>query len=425
VTLAPTYVVEPDERTARSLLAVVGRSAVVLPGAAELQARLSGRGTGPSARSGQGSARPASSSPTGQPAPTPGASPTVVLGPGLPAGDALALARELAPAPVVLVSRSPQPALLAEALRAGVAEVVAAEESRTLREVLRRLAGSAVPPAAGSSKTRRGRVVTVFSAKGGSGKTTLALNLAATLATPTGGDGPARTVCLVDLDLSFGDVAVMLSLLPARTAAELVRRTDGSDAPLDRAAVQAVLTPYAEGISVLAAPVEPGLALPVEGERVAQMLDALRSLVDYVIVDTPAAFTDATVAALDAGDVLALVTTMDVPALKNLKVTLETLDLLGQPPGRRRVVLNRADSQVGLALSEVEGLLGMAIAAQVPSSRAVPASVNRGIPLALDAPDHPVSLAVRAFAEQHVLPPRPAAAGRRPLRLPARRSTSR
>ena len=117
----------------------------------------------------------------------------------------------------------------------------------------------------------------------------------------------------------------------------------------------------------------------------------LKQQFDFVVVDTPPAFDDHVLAAFDQSDLVALLATLDIPALKNLKLTLETLDLLNYPRDRWRIVLNRADSKVGLALDEVEKTLKAPIAAQIPSSRDVPASINRGVPIVLDDPKHPVS----------------------------------
>jgi pilus assembly protein CpaE len=120
---------------------------------------------------------------------------------------------------------------------------------------------------------------------------------------------------------------------------------------------------------------------------------------DYVVVDTPPAFTDHVLAAFDLSDDLVLLATLDIPALKNLKLTLETLDMLGYQRDRWHVLLNRADSKVGLSVSDVEKTLKCKIAAEVPSSRAVPACINRGVPIVLDQPGHSVSQAFRKFAE--------------------------
>ncbi|HEY0871588.1 MAG TPA: AAA family ATPase [Acidothermaceae bacterium] len=301
---------------------------------------------------------------------------------------------------VVLVRRRIDTPLLVDALRNGVREVVEERNLAGVNDAVRRERDVAAAMRQRNSHGegedgRRGVVVTVFSAKGGCGKTTLASNLAASLA-----DGGHRDVCLVDLDLNFGDVAIVLQLFPAHTLADAVPLLETLDLP----AVLALLTPHSPGLSALVAPVEPGSAETVPASLITTILQLLREEFAFVIVDTPPAFTDHVLAAFDQSDVIALLATLDIPALKNLKLTLETLDLLNYPRERLRVVLNRADSKVGLALSEVEKTLRVPIALHIPSSRAVPASINRGVPIMLDDPSHPVSLAIRQFGDDHVLP---------------------
>jgi pilus assembly protein CpaE len=301
---------------------------------------------------------------------------------------------------VILVRRRVDTSVLSDALRAGVFEVVderdlaglnsAVRRARDLARQLRETVGGVSAPEEGSG---RGQLVTVFSAKGGCGKTTLATNLAAALA-----DRGRREVCLVDLDLAFGDVAIALQLFPAHTIADAVPLGDS----LDASAVQSLLTPHSPGLTTLVAPIEPGTAESIPASLVGRVLELLKQQFDFVVVDTPPAFDDHVLAAFDQSDMVALLATLDIPALKNLKLTLETLDLLNYPRERWRLVLNRADSKVGLALNEVEKTLKAPIAAQIPSSRDVPASINRGVPIVLDDPKHPVSLAIKAFAERNV-----------------------
>lgn len=301
---------------------------------------------------------------------------------------------------VILVRRRLDTSTLAEALRSGVREVVTDRELSALSDAVRRAnevgrqirhqveggveEGDAAP---------RGRLITIFSAKGGCGKTTISTNLAVALA-----DRGRREVCLVDLDLAFGDVAIALQLFPGHTIADAVALS-GS---LDEAGLASLLTPHSPGLTTLAAPLEPGAAEGIPATLVAEILRILKGMFDYVVVDTPPAFTDHVLAAFDASDVLGLLATLDVPALKNLKLTLETLDLLDYSRDKWRVILNRADAKVGLALHDVETTLATAITAQIPSSRNVPASINRGVPIVLDDPSHPVSLAIKQLAEQHV-----------------------
>jgi pilus assembly protein CpaE len=162
------------------------------------------------------------------------------------------------------------------------------------------------------------------------------------------------------------------------------------------------------------APVEPGSAESIPAALVARVLELLREHFDYVVVDTPPAFDDNVLSAFDRSDVIALIATLDIPALKNLKLTLETMDLLNYPRERWRIVLNRADSKVGLSTDEVAKTLRQEIAAQIPSSRDVPAAINRGVPIVLDEPKHSVSTAIRQFADRQIVVPLTTSDGGRP-----------
>jgi pilus assembly protein CpaE len=328
----------------------------------------------------------------------------VVLGPTVDQASALSLAaamRVTRPSlAVILVRRRVDTSVLTEALRSGVFEVVEERDLAGLnssvaraRALARQLRETVEGVGTAESEQGRGVLVTVFSAKGGCGKTTLATNLAAALA-----DRGRREVCLVDLDLAFGDVAIALQLFPAHTIADAVPLADSLDLP----AVMSLLTPHSPGLTTLVAPIEPGTAESIPATLVTQVLRLLKQQFDFVVVDTPPAFDDHVLAAFDQSDMVALLATLDIPALKNLKLTLETLDLLNYPRDRWRLVLNRADSKVGLALGEVEKTLKAPITAQIPSSRDVPASINRGVPIVLDDPKHPVSVAIKTFAERNV-----------------------
>jgi pilus assembly protein CpaE len=213
-------------------------------------------------------------------------------------------------------------------------------------------------------------------------------------------DKGKRQVCLVDLDLAFGDVAIALQLFPSHTIADAIPLGD----TLDAQGVAGLLTPHSPGLTTLVAPLEPGVASSIPAELVGRILDVLREQYDFVVVDTPPAFDDQVLAAFDRSDMIALLATLDIPAVKNLKLTLETMELLNYPPERYCVVMNRADAKVGLAVSDVEKTLGARVVAQIPSSRDVPASTNRGVPLALEQPRHPVTLALKAFADSYLLP---------------------
>ncbi len=371
-----TAIVDLDPTTAETLRAALGPESQILPSLDALRRHLE----------------------------THFAEDAVVLGPTVDLGSAMSLAesmRVIRPSlAVILVRRRVDTAVLTEALRSGVFEVVEERDLaglnssvRRARELARRLRDTVPGAVTTEAPHNRGRLITVFSAKGGCGKTTLATNLAAALA-----DHGRREVCLVDLDLAFGDVAIAMQLFPAHTIADAVPLADS----LDASAVASLLTPHSPGLTTLVAPIEPGTAESIPATLVSAVLTLLKQQFDFVVVDTPPAFDDHVLAAFDQSDMVALLATLDIPALKNLKLTLETLDLLNYPRDRWRLVLNRADSKVGLAVSEVEKTLKAPISVQIPSSRDVPASINRGVPIVLDDPKHPVSLAIKAFAENDV-----------------------
>jgi pilus assembly protein CpaE len=237
-----------------------------------------------------------------------------------------------------------------------------------------------------------GRVIAVFSGKGGAGKSVIATNLAVALAADDG-----VMVCLIDLDLAFGDVGIMLQLAPDRTFADAIPMAER----LDRTGLRTVLTPYRPNLDVLLAPVAPAAAEEIDRGLVATVVGLARASFDYVVVDCASQFSGPVLAALDAAHFHVLVATPELPALKSVRVSLDMFDLLGYRQEGRVVVLNRADSKVGLSTADAEKVLRTRIAATVPSSRAVPVSVNKGVPIVRDRPGHPVSAALRALAGKH------------------------
>ncbi len=328
----------------------------------------------------------------------------LVVGPDIDLAAALSLTEQLRltrpDVGVVLMRRRLDVGVLAQALRAGVREVVSADDLSALMEACQRsldlserLGGSV--DAAGA---REGRVVTVFSAKGGVGKTTVSTNLAAELTS----DGVTR-VLLVDLDLAFGDVAIALALVPERSTADVVTMSGH----LDQQGLASVVTRHECGLDVLCAPAQPGEADRIPGATVVELLRVARRMYDVIILDTPPAFTEHVLAAFDSSDVSILLATLDIPAVKNLRLTLDTLEMLGHNRDSWVLVLNRSDAKVGLTADDVTGALRHPIAVQIPNSLAVPASVNRGVPIVLDEPRHAVSQAIKALARDHVRKPVP------------------
>ncbi|MEV6242938.1 AAA family ATPase [Lentzea sp. NPDC051838] len=299
---------------------------------------------------------------------------------------------------VVLLREALDISVLSRALRSGVREVVARDDLASLVDACTRSRALSAQvtgvPQPRLEERRQGQVVTVFAAKGGCGKTTLAVNLAAVLAA-----GGERSVCLVDLDLAFGDVGICLRAEPVRTIVHGL----GMLGHVDAAGAASLLTSCRPGLSALLAPVEPGDAERIPAGLVSELLEVLPTMFDFVVVDTPSAFSEHVLAAMDASHHHVLLTTPDVPALKNLRVTLDMLDLLSYAHDIRSVVLNRSDAKVGLTMDDIDRVVRSDIRAHVPSSRDVPISVNKGNPIVLDQPKHPVSEAITRFAREHVL----------------------
>lgn len=299
---------------------------------------------------------------------------------------------------VLLLRRRLDVTVLAQALRSGIREVTAADDltgladaARRSRDLSQRVAGHAI------EGTHDGRVITVFSAKGGVGKTTLSTNIGAYLAS-TG-----AKVLVVDLDLAFGDVAISLQLLPQNSISDLMSMTGH----LDEQGLQSVVTHHESGLDAAAAPAEPSDADRIPGQAIGELIRVAKRSYDYIIVDTPPAFTEHVLAAFDISDLLVLIATLDIPAVKNLRLTLDTLDLLGNPRESRIVVLNRGDAKVGLRAEDVVAAIRQEIAIMVPSSTAVPASVNRGVPIVLDEPKHAVSTAIKGLVDRYLRLPAP------------------
>jgi pilus assembly protein CpaE len=323
----------------------------------------------------------------------------LVVGPDVDQGSALELAEQLRierpEVGVVLMRRRLDVSVLAHSLRAGVREVVVADDHAGLSEACRRSLelSRRMLGVSGAAGSREARVVTVFSAKGGCGKTTVATNVAAALAA-----GGRSSVCLLDLDLAFGDVAIALQLVPARTAIDAVAMS-GS---IDEMGASSLVTPHSKGLDAICAPLEPGEAERIPAATVVELLRVLRRMYDYIVIDTPPAFTEHVLASFDVSDVYILLATLDIPALKNLRLTLDMLDVLGYPRDSWQVVLNRSDSRVGLSVDDVTRTLKVPLATQIPSSRSVSASINKGVPIVLDEPKHPVSVAIKQLVERHI-----------------------
>jgi len=291
-------------------------------------------------------------------------------------GDEVAAIREYTRAPLILLVSGDSAGLLEAALEAGVADVIPLPQL-TDNVVFAVRKACHQGRRAQSPDGRRGRVVTVFSPKGGVGKTVVATNLAAALAKNFG-----KRTLLLDLDLQFGDAAIMLGIQPDKTIYDLVV----APGELDSEKLAGYTSAHPCGLDVLPAPLQPEDAELVTEGKLARLLEVARGSYDAIVVDTSPFFHGPMLATLDRTDDLLLLCGLDVPTIKNVRLSLQTLELLSFPAERVRVVLNRANSNVGIKRTEVERALETKIRADLPSDRAVPLAVNRGKPVVLADP---------------------------------------
>jgi pilus assembly protein CpaE len=237
-----------------------------------------------------------------------------------------------------------------------------------------------------SAASTRSPMITVLGPKGGTGKTLTSCNLAVALA-----DSGARPI-VIDIDLQFGDVGLALGLRPDHTIYDLV--TAGGT--LDGEKVESFAVRHPSGASALLAPTRPDQAAVVTTPFLAQLLDVLRARYDYVIVDTPPAFSPEVITAIDASSHLCLVGMLDALSLKDTKIGFETLQQMGYEADEIMLVLNRADSSVGISMSDVHRLISKAPDVLIPSDRAIPRALTSGQTI-YEA--DPKSGAARAFAQ--------------------------
>lgn len=320
----------------------------------------------------------------------------VILGPDLGKDTAFSLAAHFDrfyPAISVLVVAEPGPDTWQRALNTGTRAVISPDVSdddlrahlRQAVEVSRnRVEAGAVTSA---PKGSHARVITVVSPKGGAGKTIVSTNLAVGLAARYPGK-----VVLLDLDLQFGDVSYALGITPQHTICDAVSALDD----LDATTLKVFLTRHASGLFALCAPEEPAAGELVTATAVTTVVKLIASQFDYLVVDTPAGLSEHTLAALDLSTDIILIADMDLPSVRNLRKALDAFDMLGMRGQSRHLVLNRADSRVGLTKAGVAAAAGLPIDLELPSSRHVPISLNEGRPLLSDNPRSP---AARRLAE--------------------------
>jgi pilus assembly protein CpaE len=232
-----------------------------------------------------------------------------------------------------------------------------------------------------------GELLVLYGGKGGVGKSVLATNLACALAKETG-----AKVALVDLDLQFGDIGVLLNLPMTQSISDIVESIDSADADF----ISAVMSEGPAGISVLPAATSPELADLVTPEHVQKILGELRRMFDFVVIDTSSHLGDITLAALDLASQLILVTALSIPSVKNAKLALRLFETLSIPSSSITLVLNRCEAHTEFNKESIESHLKFPIAVQLPHDpRTVVNSINRGLPFVVSNPEVEASQRVR------------------------------
>lgn len=300
---------------------------------------------------------------------------------------------------VVIISVQGELEYLKRAMAAGARDyLVKPFSSDELVQTVRRaycfkeqICSSAVLEEGRSRKKRTSCIITVFSSKGGVGKTLMAANLALALAQKQG-----CRVIIFDLALATGDACTLYNVQPNLSMGELV--VEMGSRKLDEAVLDKFICRGPYGIDLLAAPPRPEYAEAVEERHVAEVLRVLRGLYDYIIIDTAPGYGEVNLAALDAARLILLVTTLDIPAIKNTRTALDVLGGLGHLP-KTRLVVNRLGEECGLRLEDVEKTLNAPVLVRLPADiKTAASSVNYGLPLYQSAPGTRLAAALGELA---------------------------
>lgn len=243
---------------------------------------------------------------------------------------------------------------------------------------------------AGGEQGSNGQIIAVFSPKGGVGTSTIAANLSVALRQLTG-----KKVALVDGNLIFGDIGVIMNLVSTKTIADLANRIS----ELDRDLLNDVLATHASQVKILLAPPNPQTGELVTADHLRAILEALKKEFDYVVVDTQSSFQDRALAVLDLADRIVALMTLEMPCIKNIKLFLEVAELLEYPPEKTMLVLNKADNRLGIRVENVEENIQHKVMLQIPNAaHEMTLAVNQGVPLVIEKRGHETSKAIFALA---------------------------
>ena len=305
--------------------------------------------------------------------------------------------------PVVVLCDSSPNGFVRRVFEAGADDIITLPETPgnvlfTLEKAVARKQGAAV-----ATGIALAPMICVLGPKGGTGKTLTSCNLAVSLAQA------GERVALVDLDLQFGDIGLALGLAPQRTIHDLVKAGGSVDAEK----IDDFLVAHSSGVRVLMAPTRPDQATAITVEFLREVYSGLRAAHDFVIVDTPPGFAPEVIASIDSSSHVCMVGTLDSLSLKNTKLGLETLELMGYEHDRIRLLLNRADSRVGIGHDEVAAIIGRTPDVLIPSDREIPCSVNEGKPIVLGNDRSEAARAFRGLAELYRVGDAPASSNGR------------
>jgi pilus assembly protein CpaE len=295
--------------------------------------------------------------------------------------------------PIVLVADGLTTDVLRASIRVGFKDVLDAPlDQQKIESALRHIEkAESVSRGELPAKAKIGKVVTIMSPKGGAGKTMTTVNVGLGLAMMSG--APERVV-IMDADLQFGDVCISLQVEPQHTIVDAARDIE----KLDEAMLDSLLATHTSGMRVLSAPLEPSLADEVSTQVVVRTLGMLKRMFDYVIIDTAPFLDEPVLSILERSDTVLLVVDMDLPAVKNAKLALDTLKLIKFPFEKMKLVLNRVNSKARLDINELERSLGLEVQAAISSDKLVPRAVNEGDPVVSLYPRSRVAKDLRGVA---------------------------